>query len=44
MKVKKHEMGKRFDSFAQIRDFSNCKMYNDGAGYYEDLFNEMMKA
>ena len=44
MKTNANQINKRFDSYAQVRDHSNCKMYNDGAGYYEDMFNELMKA
>lgn len=27
-----------------MRDNSNCKLYSDGCGYYEDMYNELIKA
>ena len=34
----------RFSSFATIRENCAIKLYNDGIGYYSDLYEELMKA
>ena len=34
----------RFESFAQMRKNCASRLYNDGAGYFEDLYNELMNA
>lgn len=34
----------RFESFATIRENCACRLYNDGIGYYADLYSELMKA
>lgn len=34
----------RFDSFAPVRQNCASKLYNDGAGYFSDLYDELMNA
>lgn len=34
----------RFDSYAQIRQNCDSKLYNDGFEYYSDLFDAMSQA
>lgn len=44
LKENHYSTSHRFDSYSVPRDNCASKMYNDGVGYFEDLYHELSRA